>query len=162
MYLGKGAGPFVVTLIGDFVGRKRLILGNAFLFLTGLLLTVFSVNLVMAGIGLFIGLSGLQNAFNIEFNFIAEQVSESCREEYSVVVQLFFGLGVLLNVLWAYLVGDWKIMLLAFYLIPAIITIICIIFVVQDTPICLVMRYTASEALQAFKKIAKINKTQSF
>jgi MFS family permease len=155
-------GPLVATLIGDLFGRKRLMLGNLLICAGGLLITIFSVDLVMAGVGLFLAMGGIQNAFNIEFYFITEKVSEISRTKYSVVIQLFFGIGVLLNVLWAFAVGDWKWILILFYLVPILIVILGIGLLIQDTPMCLVTKYSAEDALKSFKFISKLNKIQHF
>lgn len=124
----------------------------------GLVMTLFSVNIIMAGVGLFIALSGIQNCFNILFYYLTEQTSEDIRTNYSVIVQLFFGFGVLLNVLWAFAAGNWKVILTCFYLIPTLVSILGMIVIVRDTPICLVTRYSANNAYKGFKFIAKMNK----
>lgn len=79
-----------------------------------------------------------------------------------MAIQLFYGLGVLINVLWYYAIGDWQIILIAFYLVPLVFVIIGSIFFIKDTPMCLVTRYKSERALKAFAFIAKINKKADF
>lgn len=79
-----------------------------------------------------------------------------------MAIQLFYGLGVLLNVLWYYAVGDWQLIFVVFYLIPAVATTLGVIMIVKDTPICLVMRKTPLQALEDFRYIAKMNNRRSF
>ena len=67
-------------------------------------------------------------------------MSEEKREKIEVIIQLFFGLGVLVNVLWYYLTSDWQLVYVLFYFIPLVATIMGFIFLVTDTPMCLVMR----------------------
>ena len=75
-----------------------------------------------------------------------------------MAIQLFYGTGVLINVLWYYAVGDWQIIFIAFYFVPLILVIAGFIFFVRDTPICLVTRYPEEDALKDFTFIAKMNK----
>jgi hypothetical protein len=129
-YIGTVVGFLLLSFVGDLVGRKRLM-----------------TSLLMAGIGLFIASVGVQNSFNICFYFISETVSEEFREKASVAIQLFYGLGVLLNVLWYFMVKDWQMIFVLFYFLPAVASVIGIVIIVRDTPICLVMRNSPSKAL---------------
>lgn len=162
MYMGSVVGFLVMTLVGDLIGRKLLISLCMMLTVVGLIITIFCVNLTMAGIGLFIASVGIQDAYNVCFFFIAETVSEEYREKASVAIQLFYGLGVLLNVLWYYAVGDWQLIFAIFYFIPTVVVVIGIAVIVRDTPICLVMRNSPVKALRDFRFIAKFNKKRSF
>ena len=69
MLFGKAIGPLIPTLIGDLMGRKKLMLGSLLLYAIGLTLVLCCVNLPMAGVGLFIAMCGAQNAFTIPFFF---------------------------------------------------------------------------------------------
>jgi MFS family permease len=79
MYVGNVIGFLGLTLVGDLVGRKRLLLGNLLISLLGLVITMFCVTLSMAAAGLFLTTCGIQNAFNICFYFISETMSEKNR-----------------------------------------------------------------------------------
>jgi hypothetical protein len=65
-------------------------------------------------------------------------------------------------VLWFFTVGDWQIIMIVFYLIPLAIVIGATFFLVKDTPMCLVMRYPAGQAVKDFHFIAKMNKKTEF
>jgi MFS transporter, OCT family, solute carrier family 22 (organic cation transporter), member 4/5 len=79
-----------------------------------------------------------------------------------VVIQLFYGLGVLINVLWYFALRDWQLIYAIFYAVPLMLTIAAVIFFIRDTPICLVMRYPPRQALRDFRFIAKMNNKKSF
>ena len=79
MYVGNVVGFLGITLIGDLVGRKMLLVGNLVLALAGLIVTLLCVSLIMAGVGLFLVCCGVQNAFNVCFYFISETMSEEYR-----------------------------------------------------------------------------------
>ena len=75
-------------------------------------------------------------------------MSEERREKIEVIVQLFFGLGVVANVLWYFMLEDWQLAYVLFYFIPLVATIMSFVFFISDTPICLVMRNDARYALR--------------
>lgn len=160
MYVGNVVGYLGLSLIGDLVGRKLLMVTNLFVVLLGMGVTLFCVSLTMAAAGLFLMTLGVQNAFNICFFFISETMSEETREKLEVIIQLFYGLGVLINVLWFYIIGDWQWIYIICYLLPLIGVIISFMLLVKDTPMCLVMRNHSSRALKKFKYIAKLNKKE--
>ena len=74
-----------------------------------------------------------------------------------MIIQLFYGLGVLINVLWFYVIGDWQIIYGACYFIPLVVVICCFMVFVRDTPMCLVMRNHSAKALKSFKYIGRMN-----
>lgn len=163
MYVGNVVGFFGLTLVGDLMGRKSLLVANLFLANIGLAVTILSQTIIMAGIGLFIITCGIQNSFNVCFYFIAETMSEEYREKFSVAIQLFYGLGVLSNVLWFYALGDWETIMIFCYLVPLVLVTGGAIFILRDTPMCLVTRYPEEDALKDFIFIAKMNKrTEGF
>ena len=78
------------------------------------------------------------------------------------MIQLFYGLGVLINVLWFFTVGDWQYIMGIFYFLPLIVVIVSAILFLRDTPMCLVTRYSPKSAFKDFKFIAKLNKVEAF
>lgn len=66
------------------------------------------------------------------------------------------------NVLWYYAVRDWQIIMGVFYLGPSLFVLIAVITFVKDTPICLITRWSATEALKAFSFISRINRIAEF
>lgn len=162
MYVGTVVGFLLMTLVGDLLGRKMLMTICMTMTVLGITITIFCQNLAMAGAGLFLATVGIQDAYNVCFFFISETISEEYREKASVAIQLFYGLGVLLNVLWYYAVGDWQLIFVVFYFIPVVATTLGVVMIVKDTPICLVMRKTPLQALDDFRYIAKMNNRRSF
>lgn len=75
MYVGAVVGYVLMTLVGDLVGRKSLLSICMCATVIGMGITIFCVNITMAGVGLFLATVGIQNAFNICFYFIAETIS---------------------------------------------------------------------------------------
>lgn len=75
MYVGNVVGYACMTLVGDLIGRKRLMLANLLICLLGLILTCLSSSILMAGISLLHMAFGVFNSFNLCFAFIAEIVA---------------------------------------------------------------------------------------
>jgi MFS family permease len=71
MYSSSVLGYLLMTLLGGVIGRKSLMISSLFLTLVGILVTIFCVNVVMAGVGLFVSFVGIQNGFNVCFYFLS-------------------------------------------------------------------------------------------
>ena len=114
---------------------------NLLISLGGLVICVFGESIEMVTAGLLFAISGARNAFVICFNFLTETMTENLREKSSVLIQIFFGVGVLGNTIWYYLLYDWEVVFWYFYILPLVFVVIGFYLVVEDTPMCLVMRY---------------------
>lgn len=157
MFFGACMGFLGLTLFGEAVGRKLLIQINLGSYVVGMTLTVFCANIYMAAVGLFFSTLGINNAYIICFYFILETVSDDHREKMSVICQTFYGVGVVLDILWYWWIQDWQIILGVCYLIPGAIGFVILTIFVKDTPSCLVIRNTSEHAWKKFKEIAKMN-----
>jgi len=70
MYVGVVVGFLVLTIFGDLLCRKILMVSCLIINVIGLIIVIFSVNIVMAAVGLFLSTAGLSNGFNICFYFL--------------------------------------------------------------------------------------------
>lgn len=75
MYLSAIFAFLILTLFGDLLGRKKVIVIGLIVMILGLIVTIFSPFLFVAAAGMFIALSGVQWAFSISFMFISETVA---------------------------------------------------------------------------------------
>jgi MFS family permease len=139
------------------IGRKLLIQLNIASFIVGMIITILCVNVYMAAVGLFLSVLGISNAYIICFYFIVETISDDQRERMSVLCQSFYGVGVILDILWYWSIGNWQIILTCCFLAPAIAVLAVLTFIIKDTPKCLVLNNSSEEALLQFQYIAKIN-----
>lgn len=139
MFFGAAMGFVCLTLFGEMFGRKLLMQINIISFITGITITIFCVNVYMAAVGLFLSVLGISNAYSICFYFIVETISDDYREKMSVLCQSFYGVGVMMDILWYWGIGNWQIILSCGFLIPAIIILTVLTFVIKDTPKCLVL-----------------------
>lgn len=71
MYSSTLLGYMVLTLIGGCFGRKSLMVFGMALCTVGLVVTIFAVDIWMAGVALFAALVGVQFCFSICFIFIS-------------------------------------------------------------------------------------------
>lgn len=150
-------GFLCLTLFGEMIGRKLLMQLNMISFIVGMTLTILCVNVYMAAVGIFLSVLGISNAYSICFYFIVETISDDYREKMSVLCQSFYGVGVILDILWYWGIGNWQIILSCGFLLPAIIILAALTFIIKDTPKCLVLNNSSEEALLQFEYIAKMN-----
>jgi MFS transporter, OCT family, solute carrier family 22 (organic cation transporter), member 4/5 len=162
MYAGSLLGVFFMSLMGAILGRKTLILINLATMMAGILLTILCVNLWMAGFGILLCVFGGKNNFNLCVIFMTETTSKKYRQEFSVMIHTFYCLGGLLNVLWYYTIGDYKIVLICCYALPSLFALTAVIFFVKDTPISLISNHTAEEAFKSLQFMARVNKKSDF
>ena len=146
MYSGALVGIVMLSVFGDMVGRKKLLLFNMAFTIIGLVLTICSQNLLMAGWGMFMAIMGIKASHNITFIFISETVHQSFRHKFSTGIELCFTLGGCCNILWYYLFSSSEIILISFYAVPALLTTIAIVFFVEDTPIAMLTKFTPEKA----------------
>jgi hypothetical protein len=159
MLFGMAGGALFLALIGDRLSRKLLMILSQFAVAIGLVIALCCTSLENIGLGLFITMAGVQNCFFLSFAIITEEISESHRSTFTVLIQMMFGLGMLMNVLWAYCLQDWKTLLFSCYFIPMLVMIIAVHVFVVDTPMDLATRNCASSALMAFEHQARLNGT---
>ena len=76
---------------------------------------------------------------------------------FSVLIHTFYCAGGLFNVLWFYVIADFWNVIVYCYGVPSFIVAICLILFVKDTPICLLGKYKAQEALNSLAYIARVN-----
>ncbi len=139
------------------MGRKRLLQANILSFVLGMVILIPAVNLYMAAVGLFFGCLGISNGFIICFYFIVEIVADDKRESMSVICQIFYGVGVILDIFYFWLLRDWQLVLGFFFLLPGLVVLVILTLFVKDTPSCLVLRNDSEKALKDFFRIAKMN-----
>jgi MFS family permease len=157
MYVNSTFAFIALSILGEWLGRKKIIVAGQLMMVGGIVLTILSTNLVMAIVGLFIGMVGLQWQFNVCLVYISETVAESHRKEFMVIAMLFYGVGCLANTGYYYWLQDWQKVFIYFFIIPGVLLAIAVIVIVVETPICLIRMHSPEEALEQFMRIAKIN-----
>lgn len=162
MYSGIVIAIVLLSLFGNFISKKNIILFNSILILIGVIIASFSVSLVMGGVGLFFCNFGGMFTFNLSYIYVIETFGEKHRKTFAMALPASYSLGSLLNVLWFYVIPDFKIVLLCFYGIPAVIAIVLLIIMVRDVPIDLITKRSPEKAFKALQFIAKVNSNKNF
>ena len=157
-YSGVVACVFFMAVTGDLLGRKTLIVINLVVVIAGLMLIIFCQNIWMAGAGLFLCVFGGKNNINLVMMFMAETIAEKQRQFYMMTSQTMYAVGGLANVLWFYMLEDFELVLIFFYVIPSLVVLVGLVFFVKDTPISLLTKYSAKDAFDALSMIARVNK----
>ena len=78
-----------------------------------------------------------------------------------MLVTSCFGAGILLNVAQYYWIADWQLIMPVCHALPCLLAVITTWQLIEDTPICLVMRYSPEKACQSFNRIASLNNSPS-
>jgi MFS family permease len=117
----------VISVYGDYFGRRSYLLAGSCTLITGLLLAILSPNIYLASIGLFIAFFGNEWSYTMALNFISETVNEQYRDKFSASFFVAYGIGQCGNVGFFYLLRDWKMVLIFFYIIPAAVALIFIL-----------------------------------
>ena len=71
MYLSTILAYLVLSILGDYIGRKTFIMLGLLIMIIGIIWTLFSNSLFLAAAGLFFGLTGVQWSFSVSFVFIS-------------------------------------------------------------------------------------------
>lgn len=144
MFFGIAAGYLLLTLFGELVGKKALMLINLFFFIAGLgVVLIFPGEWAIVASGLSLAVLGISNCYLICFMFLVETVERTSREKSTIFIQSFYGIGAVINIFWYWLFQDWWIIFFACYLIPAVLLFIAICLLVVDTPMSLALRNTS-------------------
>lgn len=122
----------------DNMGRWKALLISYGVATLGMVVAVAAPNLYVVGIGLFLMGYGSDSAINICFYFITETMESKNRQKYSILIQVFFSLGGLVNVGYFYLLKNWRVIMLIFLIAPSIVCLVLVIKVIKDTPYFLV------------------------
>ena len=99
----------------------------------GVLLTVFSGNLYLGGVGLFINYACKCIQIEMIYCYINETVEESKRGKHQTIIFMFEALGSAINGPAIYTLQSWKTFLLAIYVVPSILILLLLISFVKET-----------------------------
>lgn len=125
--------------------------------IVGTLVCAFANSLMMGAIGMFICNGGVDWVFVLSQLYISETVSEEWRHQFIVITHVSLDLGRMVNAMYFYWFRDWRVIFIYCYLIPTAILLLGIIYLVIDSPICLIRHNTAEEIKEKFLWVAKIN-----
>jgi len=155
-YFGALAGYVVVSFFSDNWGRRPTLIVAWSICIIGIVILIFAPNFWVTSIGLFLMGFGSDTCLNISFVIIAETFEDKIRQEYSALIQGCFTAGALFVTLIYYLSEDYKIVTIYALLIPSGLSLILIIYFVQDTPLFLTMK-GPEYALKILNKIGLMN-----
>lgn len=89
----------------------------------------------MLALGLFIGLAGIENAYQYTYCYSSEVVSEEHRILFVTIFNFAYGVGIMINSFTFYYFKHWKIVFLWFYIVPTIIIILGVSYYIEKTPL---------------------------
>ena len=79
------------------------------------------------------------------------------RQRYSILIQVFFSLGGVVNIAFYYLLKNWRLVTWIFYIAPMLISLVVILAIVKDTPYFLIKLKKPDVILNQLSYIYKLN-----
>lgn len=131
VYFGSFIGYLVVSWMNDNLGRRKSILIGLGVSFLGILMIASSINLFMAQIGLFLAGFGIDPSINTVFYFIAETVENNSRQKHSTIIQFFFCLAGIVNVINYLIFKNWRLISYLFFVLPAGISVFLVYWFIQ-------------------------------
>lgn len=156
VYFGAFVGYLGFSFFSDNFGRRKTLVLSWAIATIGCAIFLFSQNLPMVAIGLFMIGGGSDAAVNMCFNFLGEVVEFNTRQRYSVILQFAFPLGAIILTTAFVWIHDWQLVTIIFLMIPSAIIMFFIATYVEETPQFL-LRGDIDKALKALNRIGKIN-----
>lgn len=127
-FIGIFCGYIVILFFTDNFGRKMSVMMAWGITVLGSIILCASVNLEMAMVGLFLTGAGSESAIRISMAVFGEIVDYYVRQEYSVALEISFGLaGILVGIIY-YLIDDWRMINIFFVALPCIVEYLLFIF----------------------------------
>ena len=158
MFFGIALGFLLLTLFGELVDKKTLVLLNFISYILGLgIVLIFPKEWYVVGVGLMVAVMGISNCYVICFMFLIETVEKSAREKAMIFTQSFYGTGSVFNIVLFMIFQDWFTIFLYCYIIPSIFILIAIFLFLVDTPMSLILRNPPEKARKRLLFIARIN-----
>lgn len=157
VYLGCFFGYISISILVDNMGRKRALMISYAVATAGMVIAALAPNLYVVGIGLFLMGYGSDSAINICFYFITETMEPQYRQKYSILIQVFFCLGGIVNIAYYYYLRNWRLIMWVFLIAPSFVCLLLIFKLIKDTPYFLVKLKSTESILVDLNLINQIN-----
>ncbi len=155
-YFGSLIGFILSSLVGDSLGRKRVMVISLGIAALGSILMVVSNNLWMITFGVIITGAGINVSSALCFCYMGEVVSDIKRQKYSILIQISYTIGSMFLTVFYYLIGNWRVNSIILQVVPVIVAFWLFVFYVEDTPLFLV-KGSNEKAVKALNRIGEIN-----
>ncbi|CAG06337.1 unnamed protein product [Tetraodon nigroviridis] len=159
-FFGVLIGSFITGQLSDKFGRKVVLFSAIVIQSTAILLLIFSPSWTVFTIFFFINGMGRSSSYNAGFVLGTEILTGKVRVLFSsMAVCVAFAIGYMLLPLFAYLLREWKLLLLSVFL-PGLMYI-PLWWVIPESPRWLLTQGRVEEAEAILKQASKINKVEA-
>lgn len=157
--MGGIAGVLGGAFLSSCLTKKTLFIITTLASTIGILLSLFSVNLFMGSIGLFINFAAKGIQIQLIYCYITQTVEESKRGKYQTIIFMFEALGSALNGPVIYVLGNWKTFSMVMYVIPNIVVLFLLLFFIQQTVYDSMIYHSTDKTMAMVQNISFINGT---
>jgi MFS transporter, OCT family, solute carrier family 22 (organic cation transporter), member 4/5 len=113
-----------MSFVADNFGRKLALVIAWTICVCGSILVVFGFHIFPVTLGLFLSGFGGDAANSITLLFFCEVLNNRKRQQYSVIVQIFFTIGALVATVLFYIINSWRIVWSVLVIIPALVELV--------------------------------------
>ncbi|KAJ8934859.1 hypothetical protein NQ314_013131 [Rhamnusium bicolor] len=154
---GSVIGSLALGVLGDVIGRLHVLVTANLLAFAGNIATIFSSNAGLFAASRFIAGCATDSNFFMMYIIVMEYIKPSLRTlGLNLCIGIFYCLSCMAVPWVAVLLGNWR-MFLVFISVPHLF-ILGFYFLVPESAQWLISKGRTEEAIQCFRRIAKINK----
>ena len=158
IYGGGLIGVIASLFLMAYITERQLLVVTLIANLAGLTVTLGSINIPMASVGLTINFGARFMQLGCIFPFLSQSVGESIRVHRLTLTNISFMLGALLMAGAYWVIQPWELAMVLCQIIPLLGCLLCMLLWVEDVPMSLITSRSALEAFKGFQNIAKFNK----
>jgi len=156
-YIGSCFSGLVFPSLADNFGRKKVMIYSLFLGATSIIIIGLTKNIDVLIVGLFISGFFLNGYENICLVYVTEISANRFRNFSSVILMTVWAISQIFFAILAHRVHNWRILILIFIGIPLFISVIPMIYYLDETPRHLVAVNEYEKAREVLKKISLFN-----
>lgn len=109
--------------------------------ITGIMVSMYTNDLYVAAVGLFLNFCARSITIELVICFLTETVEEELRSKQSIILLVFYSLGITLNGAVFYILS-WRMVMYFYILAPLIIGFLGLYFYIEETPFDLITNFT--------------------
>jgi MFS family permease len=160
VFIGSIGGMLIFSTFTERIGRKSSLTLSLAIMAVGLLLTYLggllqSIPLIVCG--MLLTYCGCENGYQYVYCFSTEVVAEEWRISYINLLNVIYGLGMVIDALVFYYIKEWTQIYLYVFIVPAVLTLVAVMAVIEKTPMDMLSSETETEVMARLQRIASIN-----
>jgi hypothetical protein len=131
IYIGGLFGLMAGAIFGEYFSKRQICIAIVCINIIGCSVAIFANSLMIASIGLFLNYAAKYVSTEIIPCIISDIVHEDHRGKQTMLIYIFFAVGVTLNGAVFLLISDWRMGLLLYQILPNAVALFVIVFYVR-------------------------------